>query len=136
MPKPRSFSQGRERSQQLTALAETRWGPKRHWHCVYCGRVGYAVDHLKPTALGGTDDVWNLVPVCITCNAHKVDRWPISWMVLVGVPDDRIWRILNAYMNHGWTAPTGLAVAPIELNYAAGKAARRASDPPEGKKGS
>ncbi|QED11472.1 HNH endonuclease [Microbacterium phage Vitas] len=136
MPKPRSFAQDRERSQQLTALAETRWGPKRHWHCVYCGRVGYAVDHIKPTALGGSDAVWNLAPVCITCNAHKVDRDPITWMVLVGVPEGRIWNLLQAAASPTWTAPAGLTFARVELNYPAGRAARRASDPPEGKKGS
>lgn len=135
MSKPRSFSQDQQRSQLLTTRAETRWGPKRHWHCVYCGRVGYAVDHVRPTAMGGSDEVENLVPVCITCNAHKVDREPISWMVLVGVPETRIWNLLQVVNTRDWTAPAGLTFARIDLDYAAGKAARRASEPPEGKKG-
>ena len=126
MTKPRAFAQDLDRGRRLTALAETRWGPKRHWHCVYCGRVATAVDHVKPTATGGTDDVWNLAPVCVACNAHKMDREPITWMALVGVPEARIWRLLQAVNQPVWTAPATLYVQPIDLDYSAGKAAKRA----------
>lgn len=44
-------------------------------HCAYCGReIEYKdmqVDHLKPQAYGGTDDMDNLMPSCRTCNHYK-----------------------------------------------------------------
>jgi len=50
--------------------------------CVYCGIDGsidfetfftanFAVDHVKPKALGGTDDPENLVLACHSCNLYK-----------------------------------------------------------------
>lgn len=43
--------------------------------CRYCGRsapdVKLTVDHVRPEALGGTDDPENLVAACVDCNAGK-----------------------------------------------------------------
>lgn len=43
--------------------------------CRYCGRsapeVKLTVDHVVPSALGGTDDATNLVTACSECNAGK-----------------------------------------------------------------
>jgi hypothetical protein len=59
--------------------------------CRYCGSsapdVKLAVDHVTPTALGGTDDPSNLVTACVDCNAGKASTAVDS--VLVGaVADD------------------------------------------------
>jgi 5-methylcytosine-specific restriction endonuclease McrA len=44
-------------------------------HCRYCGlgsdEVTITVDHVIPTALGGTDDPSNLVAACRDCNSGK-----------------------------------------------------------------
>ena len=45
------------------------WGGKevsrrRNWH----------IDHVFPVSKGGTDNIENLVPSCITCNADKGAR--------------------------------------------------------------
>ena len=44
-------------------------------HCAYCGREirfrDMQVDHMKPKAFGGTDDIENLMPSCRTCNHYK-----------------------------------------------------------------
>jgi len=43
--------------------------------CRYCGRaapdVRLTIDHVRPEALGGTDEPENLVTACIDCNAGK-----------------------------------------------------------------
>lgn len=46
--------------------------------CQYCGRkapdVELEVDHIKPVAKGGTNDILNLVTSCYECNRGKRDR--------------------------------------------------------------
>ena len=46
--------------------------------CKYCGKtaeeVDLHVDHIKPVAGGGTNDILNLVTACISCNLGKKDR--------------------------------------------------------------
>ena len=43
--------------------------------CSYCGNnMGegeFSVDHFVPKVLGGTSDIENLMPSCITCNKTK-----------------------------------------------------------------
>jgi hypothetical protein len=46
--------------------------------CQYCGasapEVILNVDHIKPVADGGTNDITNLITSCIECNAGKSDK--------------------------------------------------------------
>lgn len=46
--------------------------------CQYCGRkapdVELEVDHIKPVAKGGSNDIMNLVTSCVDCNRGKSDR--------------------------------------------------------------
>lgn len=44
--------------------------------CVAQGRSTIAnhVDHIKPKAKGGTDDLSNLQPLCAPCHKDKTDR--------------------------------------------------------------
>lgn len=53
--------------------------------CIYCKTKcifgsekgnGATVDHLKPRANGGTDDLENLVTACKACNRRKADYPP------------------------------------------------------------
>lgn len=42
------------------------------WKCVRCGtHRDVQIDHIKPVALGGTDDVENLQALCAPCNRAK-----------------------------------------------------------------
>ena len=52
---------------------------RRGRHCLYCGkgplyRRALHIDHVVPKAMGGGDDVRNLVPACRTCNQRKHDK--------------------------------------------------------------
>ena len=53
--------------------------------CRYCGQtapdVKLAVDHVLPTALGGTDEPNNLVTACTDCNSGKTSTSPDSELV-------------------------------------------------------
>jgi hypothetical protein len=48
------------------------------FRCVYCGRGGRSlrltIDHVYPVALGGTNDIANLVTACRACNLTKGAR--------------------------------------------------------------
>ena len=43
--------------------------------CAYCGNhislAEMQVDHIKPLALGGADDISNFAPACRICNYYK-----------------------------------------------------------------
>ncbi|AVR57210.1 HNH endonuclease [Microbacterium phage Sharkboy] len=128
----RSHAKSIARSAELTSLAGRRWGPKRRWRCVYCGRgAGMVVDHFVPEKRGGEDTVFNLVPACDRCNSSKQDHEPEAWMQAVGVPEARraaLWRILHLPSSASLTVPA----ERFELDYGAAKALRR---PFQGAKG-
>lgn len=48
------------------------------FRCVYCGRGGRSlrltIDHVYPVALGGTNEIGNLVTACRPCNLTKGAR--------------------------------------------------------------
>lgn len=51
-----------------------------NYTCRYCGgrapNVALTVDHVVPTALGGSDDPSNLVTACAECNSGKSSTGP------------------------------------------------------------
>lgn len=54
--------------------------------CRYCGRsvddgAKLTVDHVKPVALGGSDDPTNLVAACLDCNIGKASVGPSDELV-------------------------------------------------------
>ena len=48
------------------------------YQCVQCrgwfDKSNIDIDHRIPKRDGGTDDLWNLQPMCRTCNRSKRDR--------------------------------------------------------------
>jgi hypothetical protein len=63
--------------------------------CRYCGGsapdVALTVDHVIPTALGGTDDPTNLVTACQPCNAGKSASAPDAPLVADVAADALRW---------------------------------------------
>lgn len=62
---------------------------KTDGHCSYCGvRLnpferaavdGFTIDHVIPSARGGSDELDNLVPACRRCNCNKGKLTPEEW---------------------------------------------------------
>lgn len=77
---------GAERQRKLRAKGggdPKRWTAIRvpilkrdRYMCAYCGKKATTVDHITPKSRGGTEDSWNLVACCKSCNNKKVDRTP------------------------------------------------------------
>jgi hypothetical protein len=45
--------------------------------CVYCGEEAFLnIDHVIPVAIGGSNDIDNLVACCESCNQVKGDALP------------------------------------------------------------
>jgi hypothetical protein len=67
---------------------------KRDNHtCRYCHATDspLTVDHVTPTALGGSDDPTNLVAACKDCNAGKASTNPDAALVADVKADDLRW---------------------------------------------
>ena len=50
------------------SMQRQRYGKTEQW--------GWEIDHIKPVAMGGTDDLANLQPLMWENNRHKADSWP------------------------------------------------------------
>ena len=49
--------------------------------CVYCGcSEKLTIDHILPINRGGTNDIYNLVPACLSCNSAKRDKMPLNFI--------------------------------------------------------
>jgi len=55
--------------------------------CIYCGtRIKMTKDHRIPINRGGTNDISNIVPACLSCNSTKRDNiWEPNCRILVAV---------------------------------------------------
>lgn len=57
--------------------------------CAYCGTwIAATVDHIIPTAAGGSDEADNLASACWTCNSRKGAKLDHSWSI--SLPPDEV----------------------------------------------
>lgn len=48
--------------------------------CAYCGKnKPNTIDHVIPLSKGGTNNIDNLIPVCVNCNSKKGNKSLIEW---------------------------------------------------------
>lgn len=94
----------------MTVTKRTRYEVlRRDDHtCRYCGgrspEVELTVDHVTPTALGGSDDPSNLVAACRDCNAGKAASNPDAPLV-AQVQDDALrWAAAMRQAAENWLA--------------------------------
>ena len=79
----------RYRDYELNIIYEKTGG-----RCFYCGQKlvftaygdvqhprGWEVDHVKPRSRGGSDDLKNLVPACISCNRQKGNHYKLRDLI-------------------------------------------------------
>ena len=56
---------------------------------------GWEIDHVKPVARGGTDDLSNLQPLHWENNRHKADEWP-EFTCKIGNEADKVVNVREA----------------------------------------
>lgn len=66
--------------------------------CRYCGAAAadgarLTLDHVTPSALGGSDDPSNLVAACVDCNSGKTSTTPDAQMVAQVEDDAMRWAL-------------------------------------------
>ena len=48
-----------------------------NYSCVYCGsKKNLTVDHIIPVSRGGSNELSNLMTLCVWCNSKKSDQMP------------------------------------------------------------
>lgn len=104
-----------------------------NFKCRYCGKTAEAVelevDHVTPTALGGTDDADNLVTACGPCNDGKGSTAPdavLTAALTVTAPlvttafQRTVWWLLGEFTAAELTAPLSGGPDSTDLGNAFG----------------
>lgn len=62
-------------------------------NCAYCiFREADSIDHIIPLTKGGTNNIDNLLPVCISCNSSKGDKILLEWRPITALTLNKIYR--------------------------------------------
>lgn len=84
---PREARTGRPEVDRCRPVSKRRRNifAKSNGRCHYCAAPlqldgAWHVEHMLPRALGGADDVGNLVAACVPCNLAKRDRTAIEFV--------------------------------------------------------
>ncbi len=100
---------------------------RANYACEYCGVSEVesggvlTIDHYRPSSLGGSDDLDNLLYCCFRCNVFKADYWPEQptdlplWNPRIE-PQDRHFQALADGTLHPRTEIGGFTIALLRLN--------------------
>lgn len=104
--------------------------------CLYCGNPGrpelgvggsIGIDHVIPFAAGGVNELGNVVPACVSCNAIKRDSDLDAALERLGVNEAAFfarWNNLRGKLGLGPVTPEDVRAATV-LPQAERSAARR-----------
>ena len=98
--------------------------------CAYCGGRADSIDHFHPVAAGGTNDMANLYPACMTCNhtAHakvfatfaEKQRYIIGRRIAIGTLSEPIIGDVKHYATcidcgnpYRFSAPATIFLCPV-----------------------
>jgi len=65
--------------------------------CAYCGDYATTIDHVRPKVKGGSTELRNCVPACLTCNSRKAHS-PV-WLWWMAQPS---WNLDRAQLLYRW----------------------------------
>ena len=86
---------------------------RQHGVCFFCGKPlkmsTLSIDHYLPKSAGGTNDVFNLVASCKSCNADKFDSIPED------VAERQIQWLIQAYDDHHILTKSSVSVSKEDL---------------------
>lgn len=70
-------AEGQWTAQEFRELCETV-----DWYCAYClNRFDeLSPDHIIPLARGGSNDISNIIPACLSCNLSKHTKTPLEFL--------------------------------------------------------
>lgn len=61
--------------------------------CAYCGSTGrLTIDHFIPISRGGSDNLGNIVPACLSCNCSKQDSDAKDWYLRQPFYHEQNWK--------------------------------------------
>jgi hypothetical protein len=67
--------------------------------CAYCEGPVESFDHIVPVQAGGTNEGWNIVPCCRSCNCSKRDREMTTWIDSKGYPGTwQLWEQVSSWL--------------------------------------
>lgn len=76
----RMYNWRKKNAEGRITLEQSRWLYSRHTLCLYCNKnKPNTIDHVVPLSKGGTNNLDNLLAVCVNCNSRKGDKFLVEW---------------------------------------------------------
>lgn len=76
----RMYHYRKKNAEGKITLEQSKWLYSRFTLCPYCNKnKPNTIDHVIPLSKGGTNNMDNLLPVCVSCNSKKGDKSLVEW---------------------------------------------------------
>lgn len=74
----------KKNAQGTVSLEEIKELCSKHPICPYClMKKPNTIDHVKPLSKGGTNDIENMLPACVSCNSKKGAKTIAKWQPML-----------------------------------------------------